>query len=317
MSVSWPNRIHLSPFHTLTMPATRTSKLTSAPRKAKARLAPSSSQTAAQPSTASTHRQPTPSHERNVLDTDAKLAAKKLQTYRPFVSQTPFPTFGRPTVAQCHEAHDKLSALHQDAVDAELTSGELPERFPHVLDSLIVAIFSQATSWTNAKRAIANVQKVYGSTFAYDAIWEGGASKLQETIKCGGLHVRKTMMIMSVLGEVKTRYGDWTLDHLHQADDQTAMEELLGYKYVGVKTASVVMSWSLKRQPFTVDTHVYRIAGLWGWRPAEASKEDTQAHLEHMIPAELRANLHFLLIQHGRQCPACRGGAKAGQKCTM
>lgn len=220
-------------------------------------------------------------------------------------------------MTECHDVHDQLSELHQDAVDSELGNGEMPETFPHVLDALIVAIFSQATSWSNAKRAIASVREVYGSTFAYQAIYDQGAAKLEETIRCGGLHVRKTKMIMSVLGEVKERYGDWTLDHLHNASDEDAMEELLGYKYVGVKTASVVMSWSLKRHPFTVDTHVFRITGLWGWRPANASKEDAQAHLEYRIPKDLRANLHFLLIQHGRRCPACRGGAKGTRTCPI
>lgn len=255
--------------------------------------------------------------ESSLVKSDAKLASKKVEHYLPFASQTPFPDFARPTVAECHDVHDQLSALHQEAVDSELSNGELPEVFTHVLDALIVAIFSQATSWSNAKRAIASVRDVYGSTFAYQAIHEGGAAKLEETIRCGGLHVRKTKMIMSVLEEVKAKYGDWTLDHLHDTSDQDAMEELLGYKYVGVKTASVVMSWSLKRQPFTVDTHVYRIAGLWGWRPDKASKEDTQAHLEFRIPADLRRNLHFLLIQHGRGCPACRGGAKGGKYCPI
>ncbi|EAT77813.1 hypothetical protein SNOG_14621 [Parastagonospora nodorum SN15] len=73
------------------------------------------------------------------------------------------------------------------------------------------------------------------------------------------------------------------------------MKELMSYKYVGPKSAFVVMGWCLKRNRFTVDTHVYRIAGLWGWRPKEAdAREDATAF----------------------GC-ACRGGAKKDQKCKV
>jgi hypothetical protein len=94
------------------------------------------------------------------------------------------------------------------------------------------------------------------------------------------------------------------------------MQELIKYKGIGPKSASVVMTWCLKRKSFTVDTHVYRVAGLWGWRPKDATREKTQAHLDAVIPNELKFDLHFLFIAHGRTCPACKGGAKAGQKCT-
>jgi hypothetical protein len=36
-------------------------------------------------------------------------------------------------------------------------------------------------------------------------------------------------------------------------DDEEVTKELLSYKYIGTKSASVVMGWCLKRNPFTVD----------------------------------------------------------------
>jgi endonuclease-3 len=62
---------------------------------------------------------------------------------------------------------------------------------------------------------------------------------------------------------------------------------------------------------------VYRISGLWGGRPQEATREKTQLHMDAVIPVELKFKLHFFLIQHGRTCPACRGGAKGDQKCEV
>jgi hypothetical protein len=48
------------------------------------------------------------------------------------------------------------------------------------------------------------------------------------------------------------------------------MQEPMSYEYMGPKSASVVMGWYPKRNGFTVDVHIYRIAGLWGWRPEKS-----------------------------------------------
>jgi endonuclease-3 len=207
--------------------------------------------------------------------------------------------------------------MHQAAVDEEFSDPNTPDTIPHVLDAMIVALLSAATSWSNAKRAMNSMKEVYGSVFAYDEIFANGRGrqKLEDTIKCGGLHVRKSTLIATMLQQVHERHGKWDLDHLFDATDEEAMKELLTYKGIGPKCAFVVMGWCLKRNPFTVDTHVFRIAGLWGWIPEKATRETAQAHLDAMVPKKRKFDLHFLLIAHGRTCPVCRGGSKSGEKC--
>ncbi|KNG47860.1 base excision dna repair protein [Stemphylium lycopersici] len=244
-------------------------------------------------------------------------AGKKWKAWSDHATSTPYPDFGHPTNRECKVAYDILWDLHNDAVEAEFDDTNTPETIPFVLDAMIVAVLSQATSWSNAKRAMDSMKATYGSVFAYEDIYTGGSEKLQGTIRCGGLHVRKTKIIMSILEQVKQRYGRWSLDHLLEASDEDAMKELMSYKYIGPKSAFVVMGWCLKRNRFTVDTHVYRIAGLWGWRPKEATREKTQLHLDAVIPVELKFKLHFFLIQHGRMCPACRGGSKSSEPCEV
>ena len=249
-------------------------------------------------------------------DKDDKLAARKVSAWTADSNASPYPDFGHPTVKECQIAHRVLGEMHQSEVDKEFEDPDTPETIPHVLDAMIVGVLSQATGWSNAKRAMAGMREAYGSVFAYDNIIKGGMDKLRDALKPGGLHVRKSGLIMGILDQVKKEYPDWNMDRLFDVDDQVAMQELIKYKGIGPKSASVVMTWCLKRKSFTVDTHVYRIAGLWKWRPESAPREKTQAHLDAVIPDELKFDLHFLLIQHGRVCPACRGGAKAGQSCT-
>ncbi|KAF1924866.1 uncharacterized protein M421DRAFT_424287 [Didymella exigua CBS 183.55] len=77
------------------------------------------------------------------------------------------------------------------------------------------------------------------------------------------------------------------------------------------------MSICLQRQSFAVDTHIHLITGLWGWRPKDASREKAQAHLDAMIPVELKFALHYLFIVHGRECPQCCGNANAKALCEF
>jgi len=246
---------------------------------------------------------------------DSKLAEKKWQSWAPTANSSPFPRFPHPTPADCEETHYVLNRRHHAAVEEEFSDPNTPETIPHVLDAMMVALLSAATSWSNAKRAMNSMKAVYGSVFAYDKIYAEGRQKLQDTIQCGGLHVRKSTLIATMLQQVHERHGKWDLDHLFDSTDEDAMKELLTYKGIGPKCAFVVMGWCLKRNPFTVDTHVFRIAGLWGWIPEKATREMAQAHLDAMVPKKLKFDLHFLLIAHGRTCPACRGGSKKGDAC--
>ncbi|KAF5677813.1 base excision dna repair [Fusarium heterosporum] len=208
--------------------------------------------------------------DKSALEAGKLLADKKWQSWSQHATSSPYPDFGRPTYRECAEAHRLLKELHGAEVEQEFKDVNTPKTIPFVLDAMIVATLSQATSWSNAKRAMDSMKKKYGSVFAYDEIMSGGLQKLQNTISCGGLHVRKSKIIFSILQQVQERHGSWDLNYLFQERSEEVMKELMIYKYIGPKSAFVVMGWCLKRNIFTVDTHVYRIAGLWGWRPPAA-----------------------------------------------
>lgn len=266
-------------------------------------------------STVDKKKKPSKDSESSIRSDDANLAEKKWQSWSQHATSTPFPDFGHPTASECKAAHQVLHEMHYEAVEKEFEDPDTPETIANVLDAMIIAVLSQATSWSNAKRAMKGLRDTYGSIFNYDDIKKRGMETLQQAMKPGGLHIRKSMIIMSILDEVQQRHGSWDLNFLLEKSDEEAMEELIKYKYIGSKSAFVVMGWCLKRNTFTVDTHVYRIAGLWGWRPKDASKEKAQSHLDAVIPKEYKFDLHFLILQHGRVCPVCRGGSKVGGIC--
>jgi endonuclease III len=157
----------------------------------------------------------------------------------------------------------------------------------------------------------------YGSSDNWASIVEGGQAKLQEAIKCGGLSAVKSKVILSILSQVQEKYGVYSLDHLFKASNDDAMQEMLSFQGVGPKTASCVLLFCMGRDSFAVDTHVHRITGLLGWRPAKASRDETHAHLEAKLPDEDKYALHVLFVQHGKVCPECKAGGRVKGGCEL
>ena len=80
-----------------------------------------------------------------------------------------------------------------------------------------------------------------------------------------------------------------------------ALEDLPG---VGHKTASVVMAQSFGIPAFPVDTHIHRLAALWGLSNGK-NVEKTEKDLKAIFPKELWNKLHLQIIFFGREyCPA-------------
>lgn len=264
---------------------------------------------------------PPPKKTSSKKSSSGDLQAKKLKAYTQYANSSPFPDFAHPTPEECKLAHRILSSLHgerkrPDKIVAPANRAGCGDS-PSVLDALVRTILSQNTSDTNSTRAKQSMDKAYGRSDKWDAIVQGGQARLQEAIKCGGLSVVKSKVIISILEQVRERYGEYSLDHLHAATSEEAMREMLSFQGVGPKTASCVLLFCLQRESFAVDTHVHRITGLLGWRPVKASRDETHQHLDAKIPDEDKFGLHILLVSHGKKCDECRAGGKSTGKCEL
>ncbi|KAI0381691.1 DNA glycosylase [Hypomontagnella monticulosa] len=259
---------------------------------------------------------------------EAGLRAKKLKSYAQFANKSPFPDFPRPTPEECQRAYDILAAQHGERQRPEKVNAPADRAgcgdSPSVLDALVRTILSQNTSNANSTRAKLDMDDVYGSGDSeerWEAIASGGAAKLEKAIARGGLGGVKSRVIMDILHQVKERHGAYTLDHLLQLEaggnDEAAMRELISFRGVGPKTASCVLLFCVGRDSFAVDTHVHRITGTMGWRPAAASRDEAFAHLDAKVPDRLKYGLHVLLVEHGRKCGECKAGGKSTGQCEL
>lgn len=111
---------------------------------------------------------------------------------------------------------------------------------------------------------------------------------------------------------VKTEQGLLSLDHMHGMHPDEAMQALVKFPGIGVKTASCVIMFCLRQPSFAVDTHVHRLSGWLKWVPPKASRDETFSHLEVRIPSELKYGLHKLFVSHGRSCVRCRANTTEG-----
>lgn len=106
---------------------------------------------------------------------------------------------------------------------------------------------------------------------------------------------------------VRAKENVLSLDHLHALEDNDAMNALVKYPGIGVKTASCVMLFCMRRPSFAVDTHVFRLLKWLKWVPPEVKNEiDAFKHVEVKVPNELKYSLHQLFIKHGKTCGRCR-----------
>jgi len=83
--------------------------------------------------------------------------------------------------------------------------------------------------------------------------------------------------------------------------DADVKAELGRFKGVGPKTISCVLLFCLARAEFPVDTHVWKLSLSLGWVPRSASRDQTYAHLNAIVPGELKHALHIMLVAYGKQ----------------
>ncbi|KAK6521077.1 hypothetical protein TWF506_001310 [Arthrobotrys conoides] len=216
---------------------------------------------------------------------------------------SPFPTHPFPTPSQCQEVHSLLTAAHGPAVRPDtLTASTLHAgcgEVPSVLDSLLRTVLSANTSARNSTNAFHGLIKKYGHDpvhggVNWSSVHKSDVKDLYKAIEKGGLANIKSKAIKGILEEVcedtKKRggkNGEISLDYLHEKGDDEVMETLMGFKGVGVKTATCVLMFCLRRSAFPVDTHVFRISKLLGWVPTPGYQRELMSQQSKIAPLEL------------------------------
>ena len=178
------------------------------------------------------------------------------------------------------------------------------------LDELVNTILSQNTNDRNRDLAFLSLRQRFPT---WEDVRDADPELVIDTIRPAGLANQKGPRIQAVLRQITEERGALDLDFLYQLAPEEAFAWLKRFKGVGPKTASIVLQFSLSKPAFPVDTHVYRVSGRIGLRPAKMSVEQAHVFLASLFTPDQYGPGHLNLIRLGREicharkpdCPRC------------
>ena len=118
-------------------------------------------------------------------------------------------------------------------------------------------------------------------------------------IRVAGLAKQKSGAIKNLLSELNKR-GSLSLSFIKELDNDSAIEQLIRFKGIGVKTASCVLLFALDRNVCPVDTHVHRTVNRIGI-VSEKTADKTFYALNENFPDGIAHSFHTNLIRLGRE----------------
>lgn len=180
------------------------------------------------------------------------------------------------------------------------------------VSELVSTILSQNTNDLNRDRAYRGLREKFPS---WEAVRDARGREVVEAIRVAGLANQKGPRIQNLLREITRERGNLDLGFLKDLPLDEAHGWLTKFKGVGPKTAAIVLLFSLGRPAFPVDTHIHRVTGRIGLRPATMTLEKAHPYLESLFPAEAYYAAHLNLIRLGREI--CHPRAPSCWKCPV
>ena len=179
------------------------------------------------------------------------------------------------------------------------------------LDELIFILLTVMTEY-GAEKVFIELKRRYQQ---WQDVLTSSREEFYFYIKPLGLVTQRGNKIIDILHELKERFGLVTLDPLYNFSDQDAEKFLISLPGIGKKVARCIMMYSLNRDVFPVDTHVYRICKRLGLLPESISWQKAHDMLQDLVPIEYRYSLHVNMVIHGRE--VCRSKRPLCEKCFL
>lgn len=168
---------------------------------------------------------------------------------------------------------------------------------PNPIDLLIATILSQNTNDKNSYKAFQNLKNNFSS---WEEVAKLTPKQIEKNIKTAGLGKQKSNAIKNFLISLLEEKEKISLVHLKMKNDETVLKELTSYKGIGIKTASCVLLFALRRNVCPVDTHVHRTTNRIGLVKTKTPDKTFYA-LQGNIPENTAHSFHTNLIRLGRE----------------
>ena len=120
-----------------------------------------------------------------------------------------------------------------------------------VLESLILTILSQNTTDVSRDKGYAVLKERFPT---WEDVLRADVKAIEAAIRIVGLGQQKSQTIKNFLTWLNAEYGELSLEFMHDMETEAALAFLCQHKGIGIKTASVTLSFACGREVFPVDT---------------------------------------------------------------
>ncbi len=165
------------------------------------------------------------------------------------------------------------------------------------VDELVCTILSQNTNDVNRDKAFVKLKESFTS---WEEVRDADPEEVKEAIRIAGLANQKGPNLQAALRFISDERGEIDLDWLKGKPSKEVLAWLTQMKGVGLKTASIVMVFSLDIPAFPVDTHIYRVTGRLDLRPPKMNIEKSHYWFASSNQPERFGPLHLNIISLGR-----------------
>ena len=181
-----------------------------------------------------------------------------------------------------------------------------------VLECLILTILSQNTTDVSRDKGYIQLKEKFPT---WEEVLEADVKDVESSIKIVGLGNQKATTIKNFLTWLKAEYGELSLEFIHEMKTEDALEFLCQHKGIGIKTASVTLSFACGREVFPVDTHILRISKRLELIPQNCSADKAHYELPKIVPNGKSYPFHMNLIYFGRQI--CNARKPLCEQCPL
>jgi len=179
---------------------------------------------------------------------------------------------------------DIISQNIQDNTPSSILKNSF-NRTPYTI--LIATLLSLRTKDENTARVVKELFLIANTP---QSMLQIPIEQLQEIVKPTGMYRKKAQILHDV---------SQTLIDKFNSKVPNTQKELLSIKYIGEKTANIVLNNAFNIPIIAVDTHVHRIPNLLGFINTKNEK-NTQRELSKKIPKKYWSIINFNIVSFGQ-----------------
>lgn len=163
-------------------------------------------------------------------------------------------------------------------------------------ETMVGAILTQNTSWSNVAKAIIALKDA--GLMTYESLSQCSVDEIAQYIRPSGYYNLKARRLGNLLDMIGNHY-DGQLDRFLGDDAQAAREMLLGVKGIGPETADSILLYACGHPIFVVDMYTHRVFSRHNMVDEETDYQTMQTVFMNQLPcdAELFNEFHALVVR--------------------